>query len=850
MPTVTPESAAPLATIRIRGARTHNLCDIHLDIPRNQLVVITGVSGSGKSSLAFDTLLAEGQRQYIDSLSVYARQFFNQMQRPDVDRIEGLQPAIAIDQSQGSHSPRSTVGTLTEVYDYLRLLFARCGDVACAECGAAISQQSPGEIQEIVEQLPVGSRVMLLAPLVRGRKGKHADALESVRKAGLVRVRVDGATYPIEETPQLAPQKLHTIEAVVDRVVIREGIESRLAESIRLALKHGDGVVQVVSQTPEEKEQDREAWNERLLNTRYACPDCGSSVAEIEPRTFSFNSPYGACPGCDGVGQVGEEDAKQTCTVCNGARLRAEARAVTLAGKAIHELAAMSIRDACGQLARLPFDQERRPIGEPLVREITNRLEFLDRAGADYLSLDRPAQSLSGGELQRVRLASGIGSGLVGVMYLLDEPSIGLHPRDTERLIASLRDLVQQGNTVIVVEHDEEIMRAADWLIDIGPGAGGEGGKVVAEGTPEQVMADPKSVTGRWLKGERAKGSAEKTSPFDFRQSPLLHLSGATLHNLQGVDFKLPLGALTCVSGVSGSGKSSLVMETLAPALARQLHAAQQPPGPFKKLKGVEQLERCVRVDQSPIGRSPRSNAATYCGLFDEIRKLFAKTKIARQRGYTARRFSFNVKGGRCEACQGQGVQRIEMNFLPDLFVECDACRGRRFNRATLAVRYQQKSIAEVLDMPIGVALDFFADLAPLARVLQPLADVGLGYLPIGQPATTLSGGEAQRIKLAAELGSPKSGHTLFILDEPTTGLHAEDVERLLGVLRKLVAAGNSVLVIEHHLDVMRAADWMIDLGPEGGAGGGQIVIAGTPEQLAANQESYTGRWLAKSSAF
>ncbi|MEM1303483.1 MAG: excinuclease ABC subunit UvrA [Planctomycetota bacterium] len=850
----------PGPTIRIRGARTHNLRDIDVDIPRNKLVVITGVSGSGKSSLAFDTLLAEGQRQYIDSLSVYARQFFNQMQRPDVDRIEGLQPAVAIDQSQGTHSPRSTVGTVTEVYDYLRLLYARCGDVACAACGAAISQQSPGDIQDAVAKLPGGSRVMLLAPLVRGRKGKHADAFDTVRKAGLVRVRVDGATYPIEDVPPLVPQRLHTIEAVVDRLVLRDGIDDRLAESIRLALKHGDGVVQAVYQTPDQKKAAPDEWDERLFNTRYACPDCDAGVAEIEPRTFSFNSPYGACPACEGFGVVGggtpgdgrSDNGQQTtaepCAECGGSRLRPEARAVTLGGVAIHELSAMSLRDACRHVESLELDADLQPVGGPLVREIVNRLGFLEQAGAEYLSLDRPAQSLSGGELQRVRLASGIGSGLVGVMYLLDEPSIGLHPRDTERLIASLRDLQRQGNTVIVVEHDEAIMRAADWLIDVGPGAGAEGGRVVAAGTPEEVMADAASVTGRYLKGEGGRGkggrASDASSAFRLPPSAFVTLAGATLHNLKGVELKLPLHALTCVTGVSGSGKSSLIMETLAPALARKLHGAEKRPGPYKSLRGVNQIERCVRVDQSPIGRSPRSNAATYCGVFDEVRNLFAKTKVARQRGYKARRFSFNVKGGRCEACQGQGVQRIEMNFLPDLFVECDECRGRRFDRATLAVRYKQKSIADVLDMPVGEALEFFADLAPVARVLRPLADVGLGYLPIGQPATTLSGGEAQRIKLAAEVAEPKGGHTLYILDEPTTGLHAADVERLLGVLRRLVDGGNSVLVIEHQPDVMRAADWLIDMGPEGGAGGGQIVIAGTPAEVAACEASHTGRWL------
>lgn len=936
-------SAATDLTIRIRGARTHNLRGVDVDIPRNKLIVITGVSGSGKSSLAFDTLLAEGQRQYIDSLSVYSRQFFDQMQRPEVDLIDGLQPAVAIDQNQGSHSPRSTVGTITEVYDYLRLLYARAGDLSCAQCGAAITQQSPDDIQQVIEALPEQSRVMILSPLVRGRKGKHADVLVQVRKAGFVRVRIDGVAYPIEDAPELSPGKRHDIEAVIDRVVIREGIHARLAESVRLAIKHGDGVVLIVYQTPEDKQRDRDAWTQRPFNTRFACPDCKAGVAEVEPRTFSFNSPYGACPACHGIGveegfdpetvlpdlslsiddgaiapwrnataaaakkqraSIDEfltatklasgaplsswpEGAVQqlltgngdgflglllllereyattkrpatqerlatfrgsvTCPDCGGARLRPEARAARLGGLAIHEFTALPIADAAAFVDQLEFDEEREPIAGPLVKEISRRLAFLERSGAGYLTLDRPSSTLSGGELQRVRLATGLGSGLVGVMYLLDEPSVGLHPRDNDRLIALLRDLQQQGNTVIVVEHDEALMQAADWLIDVGPGAGDRGGEIVAEGSLADIANCRDSITGQYL-----NGAARLRPPSKRRRvakSRSLRIEGATLNNLQHVSVDIPLGALVCVTGVSGSGKSSLVVDTLAPALARKLNGASRKPGPYESLRGVTQLDRLVVVDQSPIGRTPRSNAATYTGLFDEVRRVYAKTKLARGRGYKTGRFSFNVKGGRCEACQGQGQQRIEMNFLPDLHVTCDACDGARFNRQTLSVKYRERSVADVLAMPVDEAVDFFSEHPTLSRTLSALHDVGLGYLPLGQPSTTLSGGEAQRIKLAAALAGAASenangGHTLYLLDEPTTGLHAADVGRLLGVLQKLVDAGNTVLVIEHDLDVMRAADWLIDLGPEGGQAGGHVVVTGTPEDVAQCEESWTGKWL------
>ena len=933
--------------VRIRGARTHNLKNVDLDIPQWRLVVLTGLSGSGKSSLAFDTLLAEGQRQYIESLSTYARQFFDQMERPDVDLIEGLQPTIAIDQRASINNPRSTVATVTEIYDFLRVLMARCGDVACPECGTAISQQTPNEIQQAILSLPEQAKVMILAPMVRGRKGKHADVMEQIRREGFVRVRIDGLTYELEDAPELKAQQRHDIDAVVDRVIIRAGIENRLAESVRLALKHGDGALRVAILTPEAKTQANGApprestaengWQERVFSTRYACPDCKTNLAEIEPRTFSFNSPYGACAECEGLatregfvaelvipdeslslsqgavapwrGASPEARAKQRqlleaflaqanvdwdapleawpakareqflagdgkfpgllvhfemdyvaensdaarsklaefrgpvpCRECGGSRLRAEARACRLSGLAIHEITALSIDEAREYFAGLKFPPSMQPVGEPLTAEILRRVEFLQQVGLEYLTLDRAADSLSGGEMQRVRLATGIGSGLVGVLYILDEPSIGLHPRDNARLIESLRRLQQQGNTVLVVEHDEAVIRAADWLVDIGPGAGMRGGEIVAEGTPDEVAANPRSITGGYLSGRlRIDVPAERRQPAKTR---LLELEGATLHNLQNVDVSIPLALFTCVTGVSGSGKSSLVIDTLASALARKLHGAATRPGPYRALRGATKLERLIHVDQSPIGRTPRSNPATFTGVWDEIRRVFTGTKYAKQHGYKLGRFSFNTKGGRCEHCQGQGVERIEMRFLPDLFVTCPVCHGRQFNRQTLAVRYRDKSIADVLAMNIDEAVAFFENHPPIHRILTSLVDVGLGYLTLGQRSTTLSGGEAQRIKLAAELGRPSSGATLYILDEPTTGLHTDDIGRLLKVLQQLVDLGNTVLVIEHNLEVIKTADWVIDLGPEGGAGGGRVIVTGTPEEVAACEESHTGRWL------
>jgi len=922
-------------SIQIRGARVHNLQNVDIDLPRDRMIVMTGPSGSGKSSLAFDTLFAEGQRQYIESLSVYARQFLHQLERPDVDLIEGLQPTVSIDQRAGSQNPRSTVATVTEIYDYLRLLYARLGDPACPKCGETIRQQTSEQIIADLRALPTGTKLVVMAPMVRGRKGSHKDVLAAVRKAGFVRVRVDGEVFDVDQVGELAPRKNHTIEAVVDRIVVREGVDARLAESTRLALTHGEGAVVALYLEPGVDglgEKGRDAWHEQLYSTLYACPHCKISFEEIEPRTFSFNSPYGACPTCEGLGcrvqfdpelvvpddslslaegavvawrggtpaetrrhktaladfdwnlpiakfpprlrerlfagdgngYVGllnllEQELATTmqaarreklealrgvvvCKDCGGARLRAEARACRFNGRAIHELTALSVSQARTWLGAVRVDEGDEPIWTPIWQEIDKRLDFLEKVGVDYLTLDRPSDTLSGGELQRVRLATGIGSGLVGVCYVLDEPSIGLHQRDNERLIDALRRLQQQGNTVLVVEHDEAIMRSADWLVDIGPGAGRHGGRVVAQGTPEEVAANPDSVTGRYLSGQLTiavppvRRRAVKTRS--------ITVEGATGNNLKDVDARFPLGVLICVSGVSGSGKSTLVNETLARALDRRLGGSGPKPAAHRSLRGASQIDKLVQVDQSPIGRTPRSNPATYTGVFDEIRRVFAGTREARQRGYKSGRFSFNVKGGRCEECQGQGIRRIEMNFLPDLTVPCPVCEGARFNAQTLEVRYRGLSIADVLDLSVDEALAFFENFPLITRLLASLQEVGLGYVTLGQSSTTLSGGEAQRIKLATELARVDTGNTLYILDEPTTGLHFDDIRKLLAVLNRLVDLGNTVLVIEHNLDVVKSADWIVDLGPEGGEAGGQVVATGTPEQIAALPDNWTGRYL------
>ena len=941
----TTDSAGADDAIRVRGARTHNLKDVDVDIPRDRFVVITGPSGSGKSSLAFDTIYAEGQRQYIESLSVYARQFFNQMERPEVDLIDGLQPTICIDQRPGSRNPRSTVATVTEVYDYLRVLLARLGTPYCYRCGAEVSRQTPEQIQDRIMRLPEGTKTMIMAPMVRGRKGQHKDVFAAIRKAGFVRARVDGTVFDVDDVPELAPRKQHRVEAVVDRVIAREGIRARVGESVHLALRYGEGLAMIcyLDNGQTDPEQSDEAhpsstWRDEIFSTRHACPECNVNFEELEPRTFSFNSPYGACPVCEGLGASEEFDPELVvpdrdrslargaiapwrsatdsavkkqkaaladylsandfdwetplsslaadvcdgllygddkeflgvlmilekelatttrngraatletfrgnipCQACCGSRLRQEAANVQLGGKRIHEITAMTVDAARTFFAEIKFPAADRPVADPLVEEIDKRLEFLQKVGVEYLTLDRPANTLSGGEHQRVRLVTSIGSGLVGVCYILDEPSIGLHQCDNRRLIDALRDLQSQGNTVVVVEHDEAIMRQADLLMDVGPGAGAGGGRIVAQGTPEEIQRDDTSITGRYLAGslripvpKRRRRTAKSRS---------LVIEGVATNNLKEVAARFPLAALVCVTGVSGSGKSSLVNETLAPALVARLGEPARKPGPFTSLRGAAQVDKVIQIDQSPIGRTPRSNPATYTGAFDEIRKVFAGTREAKQRGFRASRFSFNVKGGRCDACQGQGVRKIEMNFLPDLYVVCEQCAGARFNRQTLQVRYKGRSIAEVLDMPVDVAAEFFENFSAISRLLTSLHDVGLGYLPLGQPSTTLSGGEAQRIKLATQLARVDTGSTLYLLDEPTTGLHFDDIRRLLDVLNALVDKGNTVIVIEHNLDVIKCADWVIDLGPGGGEAGGRIVAVGTPEQIAEQPDNHTGRFL------
>ncbi|MDZ4818217.1 MAG: excinuclease ABC subunit UvrA [Planctomycetota bacterium] len=920
-------------SISIRGARVNNLKNVSIDIPRDRLTVITGPSGSGKSSLAFDTLVAEGQRQYIESLSIFSRQFFHQMERPDVDSIVGLQPTIAIDQRAGSQNPRSTVATVTEIYDYLRLLMARLGEATCPECGTLIQPQQPEEILEDLLRMPVGSKLMLLSPMVRGRRGQHQEVFADIRKAGFLRARVDGEIIDIDPPPDLSSRKNHTIEAVIDRIIIREGIADRLAESIRLALQHGEGTMIAMSQAGGAGD-----WADDLYSTLNCCPNCKTSFEELEPRSFSFNSPHGACPACQGLGTRLEFDedlvlpdamlslvtdavapwtgpggvkpsveqesaideflARNTlrrnsplelwkpaqrlqlwrgggqfiglelllqqqlatatepaqreklesfrgdviCAECGGSRLRREARNVRFEGRAIHEICGLPVSHALKFFRPIEVHSDALPVYQPLAREILGRLTFLEQLGLGYLALSRPADTLSGGELQRVRLATGIGSGLLGICYVLDEPSIGLHPRDNQNLIDAIRELQRQGNTVLVVEHDEATMRAADYLIDVGPGAGEHGGTIVAEGTPDEVSADPTSITGQYLSGAlRIEVPQERRKT---AKSRAITLEGATANNLKNVEVRFPLSALVCVTGVSGSGKSTLLNGTFARAITRRLTGSGPKPGPFTSLRGVSQIDKLIHVDQSPIGRTPRSNPATYTGLFDEIRKVFAGTREAKQRGYRAGRFSFNAKGGRCEECQGQGVRRIEMNFLPDLYVPCEACGGSRFNPQTLEVRYKERSIADVLAMSVDDAVEYFENFSHISRQLASLQQVGLGYLSLGQSSTTLSGGEAQRIKLATELARSDTGQTLYLLDEPTTGLHFDDIRKLLVVLNRLVDLGNTVIVIEHNLDVIKCADWIIDMGPEGGDAGGQIIATGTPEEIAAVPGSLTGKFL------
>lgn len=1029
--------------LRVVGARAHNLKNVDVDIPWNRLTALTGPSGSGKSSLAFDTIYAEGQRQYIESLSIYSRQFLHQLERPDVDAVLGLQPTVAIDQRSNGQNPRSTVATLTEIYDFLRLLYARVGVVRCHRCGRPIRRQTVERMAEEILRFPPNTRFMLLAPVVRGKKGAHKDVFRRLAKTGFTRARVDGSLIEIAAAPELDAKKTHSIEAIVDRLILRDGLEARLLESLKLALQLGEGLVCCLYEkervtTAEGK--TRSVWKDVLFSSLYSCPKCDVAYAELEPRAFSFNSPYGACPTCQGVGKIeafdpealvsnseaaladgalalgkglatstqrklralleaferiapeafaapvgtwddktrklffyGEKtseerkeneaekigEAEETsepasrrderereeagsissrllspgreslileddrallslisgtreqkeetagadaaadetnaaepvvaserddsastvealepfagliptldaafegakskrerdylatfrgevvCPDCGGARVRLEARSTTVADKKIHEATAMTVVEAFEWFQNLSFKPIEREIAAPIVEQILERLNAMNRLGLDYLTLDRAADTLSGGELQRVRLTTGLGSGLSGVCYILDEPSTGLHPRDNEKLIEALRALCDRGNTVLVVEHDEAIMERADWLIDVGPGAGEFGGEILAQGTPAQVAAEAVSATGRYLSGRAKIPVPEKRRKIVKTRS--IVLEGATTNNLKNVTATFPLGAFTCVTGVSGSGKSSLLNETLVPALRRRLNGTGIRSTQFKSLRGASRIDKLIQIDQSPIGRTPRSNPATYAGIFDEIRKVFANSRDAKRRGYKAGRFSFNVAGGRCEECQGQGIQKIEMRFLPDMRAVCPVCEGKRFNRQTLEARYKEKSIADALDMSVDEAREFFANFPTIARQLESFQQVGLGYLRLGQSSTTLSGGEAQRVKLATELARVETGNTLYVLDEPTCGLHSQDVEKLLEVLQRLVDAGNTVIVVEHCLDVMKAADWIIDMGPEGGVDGGEIVATGTPEEIAALENNETGRFL------
>lgn len=852
--------------IRIRGARQHNLRDISLDLPRDRLIVFTGVSGSGKSSLAYDTLYAEGQRRYVECLSTYARQFIEELERPDVDLIEGLPPTVTVKQEITAVNPRSTVATVTEIYDYLRLLYARVGVPHCYRCGRRLGKQGPAQMVARILALPQGTPVMILSPIVVERKGSHMDVFHRLLREGFVRARVDGelkSLTPFEPIPHLDRNRKHTIEAVVDRFRVREEIADRILQSIETALKHGDGNVIVAI------EKRGGQWEDLVLSTRLACLNCGISYGEIAPRLFSFNSPAGACPDCDGLGirpeileEVLQEEAwadavrflsarsntsrrgKQSvvCPSCKGTRLRPEARSVLVAGKPITELVSMNVAALVDYFDQLRLEDKDQLVGEPILTAIRSKLGFLKKVGLEYLTLDRPAVTLSGGEFQRLKLAAYLGSGLVGVCYILDEPTIGLHPRDNRRLLSALFELRDAGNTVIVVEHDEETIRAADYIVDLGPGAGRHGGEVVYAGDLAGLLREPRSITGRFLCGaEQIEIPRERRSP---REDQMLTLTGVRTHNLKNVTVSFPLGLFIAVTGVSGSGKSSLILDTLVPALRRALGLQTPLPGPHRKLTGVEHIDRVIEVEQTPIGRTPRSNPATYVGVWDHIRKVFANTKEARLRGFTASRFSTNVPGGRCEACKGLGVQRIEMQFLPDVYVTCEVCRGRRFNQSTLSVRYQGKSIADVLDMTVEEALDLFRNHPKIAQILTTLRDIGLGYITLGQPSTTVSGGEAQRIKLACELSKRSTGRTVYVLDEPTTGLHFADIRRLLGVLQALVDQGNTVIVIEHNLDVIKCADWVIDLGPEGGKQGGRVVAQGPPSAIAACATSHTGQAL------
>jgi len=827
-------------SIIIKGAREHNLKNIDVTIPRDKLVVITGLSGSGKSSLAFDTIYAEGQRRYVESLSAYARQFLEQMGKPDVDSIEGLSPAISIEQKSTSHNPRSTVGTVTEIYDYLRLLFARVGRPSCFRCGEEITAQTVQQMVDAIGLLPEGSKFQILAPIVRGRKGEYRKELLDMRRAGYVRARVDGQLVELGQDITLDKQKKHTIEIVVDRLVMKpsEALTRRLADSVETSLKLAGGLVAVLTDNGKVS----------LFSEKLACIRCGISYPEITPRVFSFNSPHGACPACDGIGYAmkpgcpDDEDFTllEPCEVCKGARLRPESLSVKVATQSIAEVTHLSVRTAADFFSSLKFTERELMIAHRILKEIRERLGFLVNVGLDYLTLDRAAATLSGGEGQRIRLATQIGSGLVGVLYILDEPSIGLHQRDNRRLLQTLLRLRDLGNTVVVVEHDAETMMAADHLLDMGPGAGTQGGRVIAQGTPNDVIGNPDSLTGQYLRGTQMVSLPRRQR----KAKGLLSIVGATKHNLKGMTAKIPLGLLTCVTGVSGSGKSTLVLEVLFHSLSQLLYHKKPKIDGCKELLCADALDKVIDIDQSPIGRTPRSNPATYTGLFSFIRDLYSNLPESRVRGYKPGRYSFNVKGGRCEACQGDGLIKIEMHFLPDVYVTCEVCKGQRYNRETMEIHHKGKSIADVLNMTVDDAVEFFEHIPFIKRKLDTLHDVGLHYVKLGQSATTLSGGEAQRVKLSRELSKRPTGRTMYILDEPTTGLHFADVQRLLDVLDRLVEAGNTVVVIEHNLDVIKNADWVIDLGPEGGDRGGEIVAEGPPKEIAKSKRSYTGQVL------
>ena len=843
------DAARPGNVITVRGARVHNLQNVDIDVPRDCLVVVTGVSGSGKSSLAFDTLYAEGQRRYLESLSAWTRQFFNQLERPDVDSISGLPPTISLEQRAGSVQTRSTLSTTTEIHDYLRLLYARAGTAHCPRCGRAVSQQSTERIVRSMLALEERRKVMILAPIVRGRKGQHRDVFERIVKDGFVRARVNGDLIDATEPPELAASKMHSIEAVIDRIVIKEGIEPRLRESVDLAVKHGDGTCIVAAQTGTD-------WQDQLFSTRFACAHCDVSYPNLEPRSFSFNSPYGACEDCSGLGYLQTDDdvpLTRVCTSCDGSRLAPFPRCVTVAERRISEVADMTVDAALDHFEEVlssatEFAEDIRIVRQTTAAQIKTRLQFLKKVGLDYLQLGRSTRTLSGGEFQRARLAACLGSGLTGVCYILDEPTIGLHPVDTERLIQTLDELRDSGNSLIVVEHDEAMIRRADYVIDIGPGAGRDGGRVVAAGGPEDILASESSITGMFLR-QSGKTRSHCEPPPDRGPKDALKLTVARCNNLQSVSVEFPLRKLVCVTGVSGSGKSSLVMQTLVPAVKASLtremsaeticHRWQ-----FDSLENVGAVDRLVEINQSPLGRTGRSNAATYTGLWDEVRKLYAKTRDSRVRGFKARRFSFNAKEGRCPECNGQGTRRIEMNYLPDMYVECPVCRGARFNRQTLSVRFRGKTVADILAMRIDRAAEFFENIPKVSRVLQMLCDVGLGYLGLGQSALTLSGGEAQRIRLATELSRTGESRGLYVLDEPTTGLHAADVDRLVQVLRRLVEGGQSVIVVEHNTDVMLASDWLVDMGPGGGTAGGHVVFTGRPIEAVNCADSETGKAL------